>query len=75
MKPPASTSGASVGETKITPATPIASAPPRPPTASATRVRRESWVPSGRPWSSSRQWAPTPTARKKATIAAASRPG
>ena len=75
MKPPNRTSGIRVGETTKMPTMPIASAPPSPPTASATSVRRESWVPSGRPCSSSRQWAPTPTARKKAAIAAARRSG
>lgn len=75
MKPPNSTSGARVGETKTIPATPIARAPPSPPADRAISVRRESSVFSGRPLSSSRQWAPMPTARKKAAIAAASRPG
>ncbi len=31
-------------------------------------------VPSGRPWSSSSAWAPTPTARRKATSVAANLP-
>jgi hypothetical protein len=53
MNPPASTSGARVGETTIVPAMPIASAPPSPPAARAISARRESWVPSGRPCSSS----------------------
>ena len=49
MKPPKRIRGINVGETTIAPATPIASAPPKPPAESATSERRESLVPSGRP--------------------------
>ena len=75
MKAPKRISGIRVAETTKTPTTPIASAPPRPATDIAIRVRSERWVPSGRPFSSSRQWAAIPTARKKAATAAATRTG
>ena len=67
MKPPATTNGTRVAETMKQPAIPIPIAPASEQTASAISVLSESWVPSGRPLSSSSVWAPIPTARKKAT--------
>src|SRR5438132_457336 len=52
------------------PATPIAIAPTNAITARAISVERRSWVPSGRPCSSSSAWALIPTARKNAAGAA-----
>ena len=49
------------------PATPIATAPASPTTASVTSVGRESAVRNGRPLSSSSACALTPTARENAT--------
>ena len=57
------------------PATPIAHAAPIDTAAIAMSARRGIPVPSGRPLSSSSACAPMPTARKKATSAATSRPG
>ena len=55
------------------PMTPIATAPASPATASVSSVARESAVLNGRPLSSSRACALTPTARKNAARAQAIR--
>ncbi len=74
-KAPAATKGARLAETTKRPAIPMATAPPSPTAASAQRVRSESRVPSGWPFSSSSAWAAIPTAKKKAPSAAQRRTG
>ena len=49
---------------------PMATAPANPTPAVMTRKRVGRVVPSGRPRNSSRQWAATPTAKKKARTVA-----
>ncbi len=69
---PATMNGISGQPTTITPATPRASAPARPATATATRTADGIRVRSGRPLSSSSACAASPTARKKASTVAIS---
>lgn len=75
MNTPASTNGIRVSEIVTAPTIPIAAAPVSERIARATSVWLERWVLSGLPCSSSSTCAPTPTARKNAAKAAASRPG
>ena len=70
---PSTTSGASSGETTITPTTPIPTAPASPTAAITISGVRRSAVASGRPFSSSSACALTPTARKNAPSAAPNR--
>jgi hypothetical protein len=66
MNAPAATKAPIHGLTVTAPTTPIAAAPPTETAASAMSTRDGICVLSGRPFSSSRAWAPTPTARPNA---------
>ena len=67
---PATMNGIRVQPTQYTPTTPRASAPARPTTTTATRADDGIRVRSGRPRSSSRACAASPTARKNASTVA-----